>query len=152
MSRSSRPSLSRRAGPTAGLGIISRRPNIVVVSEKSKSTPYTDFLSLLDRSGATTTIPEDELRSSDAFSIYEKVYGGTTNYFMSPVFSDARENERIYLESIIRGPAVVEGITECPKCEKTRVSKERLALRSGDEPDVFRCTCMTCGYSWSISK
>lgn len=153
MSRSTRPSLARKGGSSTGLTIVSRRtPNVVPIIDRSKSTPYSEFTQLLQRSGATHNITEEELRGGDMFSIYEKAYGGGSNYFMSPHFNSVKEEEREYLDSLIRGPAVVEGITECPKCGKTRVAKVPLSLRSGDEPDVFRCTCMICSHQWSISK
>lgn len=153
MSRSTRPSLARKTGNISGLAVVSRRtPNVVAITEKAKNTPYVDFLDMLKRSGSTSVISEEELRSGNPFVIYEKAWGGSESYFMSPTFNEDRRKEVSYLESMIRGSSVVEGIIECPKCTKTRVSKVPLSIRSGDEPDVIRCTCMTCSHQWPISK
>jgi len=147
-------SLSKR--PTTGISSLpSHTTSGLVVRRREVGEGLTsDVLRpLLTSSGATYIPTSSELKELPIDVVYEMAYGGSKNgYFSSNRFAKYREIEDEYLETLIRGAKVVEGITDCPKCGSDRILKVIVSIRSGDEPDVNILTCTKCSNRWTVSK
>jgi len=127
--------------------------NIVRKKEIGEGLTVDSIRPLLTSSGATYIPASSDLKELPIDVVYEMAYGGSKNgYFSSSRFAKYREIENAYLETLIRGSKVVEGITDCPKCGSDRILKVIVSIRSSDEPDVNILTCTKCAYRWTVSK
>jgi DNA-directed RNA polymerase subunit M/transcription elongation factor TFIIS len=148
-------SLKRRP-TTSGMPIPVQMTTTSIVTKQEVGAGVTieSLLPLLKASGDKYTLPRsDDLKTLPMHVVYEMIYGGSKNgYFSSSRFSKYRDIEREYLDTLIRAPRVVEGITDCPRCGSDRILKVIVTIRSGDEPDANILTCTKCAYRWTVSK
>lgn len=96
-------------------------------------------------------LSKKEIDTYTADQLYEMAYGGSSDYWRSPLFSSMRDREREYVSDLIREINVVESIYKCPSCSYDRILVRQEQKGGGDESmtTMFRCT--KCGHSWSNS-
>lgn len=108
-------------------------------------------LTLQQEMGVIHVPTEAEINNYSAEQLYEIVFGGSSNYFASEVFTKQREEEKEYLIGFTRNANVIESIYECPKCHYRRIRVDQTQSRSGDESQTARYRCIRCNTPWSHS-
>jgi DNA-directed RNA polymerase subunit M/transcription elongation factor TFIIS len=160
MSRSMRSTRTLSKKPTlpASKGSITsiqmqKKSTIIELIDRTKGVDYSALTEQMEEAGTTyTPTREDMRRYNNPFYIYEMMFGGSPDYFRSPHYDGVRKREKEFLDVLVRDSRIVEGTTECPKCGYTKVAKQTLRLRGGDEPDANRLRCARCQNEWTVSK
>lgn len=94
----------------------------------------------------------DEIEKYDLYTLYRLFYGESVEYFDSPVFDEARRQEREELDSMIRDVEVEESIYTCPRCHSKKIRVRPVQDRAGDESQSVRYVCVRCRYGWKVSR
>lgn len=147
--------LSRRGTTTAPVRIRTVQTQVSAL-EKAREGSKTEFTRImttgnLEQHGMSVRLTPQDINAFSADQLYEIAYGGTSDYWRSPVFTSLRRKESEFVADLIREINVVESIYNCPACNYDRVLVRQEQKGGGDESmtTMFRCT--KCGHNWSNS-
>jgi DNA-directed RNA polymerase subunit M/transcription elongation factor TFIIS len=148
----SRGILSRRATAKPASTIISKQTqtNALKEMEEGNKILLTEVMNQGDllKYGMTNQLSPQIINTYSAYQLYELAYGGSIDYWKSPVFGSERSLEDEFVSDLIREVEVVESVYDCPVCRYNRILVRQEQKGSGDESmtALFRCT--RCGYGW----
>lgn len=144
--------LARRGTGTAPVRVRSAQTQVSALARARKGDK-TEFkrITQLGTYEMVMLPSSEEIEMYTADQLYEMSYGGSHDYWRSPVFSRLRDQEREYVSDLIREINVVESIYNCPVCNYDRILVRQEQKGGGDESmtTMFRCT--KCGHPWSNS-
>lgn len=145
--------LSARATGTAPIRSASTQ---IVAMNKARVGDKSEFTKImqvgnLETYGMSVRLSPQEIQSFSADQLYELAYGGSTDYWRSPVFTSHRREEIDYVSDLTREINVVESIYSCPSCSYDRILVRQEQKGGGDESMTAMFRCAKCGHGWSDS-
>lgn len=69
----------------------------------------------------------------------------------NPIYTNIASKIEEFDNYLVHPFEVVEGVTKCPKCAKSKTWSIQKQTRSSDEPMTTFSRCAECGHEWSYS-